>query len=95
MIDSPDSAQSSFYQTGSPKYGFVDPEPVSEAAIVAAWRAVADAKCEHFVSIEWGVRVGQSKYYYASGHTREIRNWDDFADVFGEFPPHVKHFPYR
>ena len=25
-------AQSSFYQTGSPKYGFVDPEPVREAA---------------------------------------------------------------
>jgi biotin synthase len=25
-------AQSSFYQTGSPKYGFVDPEPVLEAA---------------------------------------------------------------
>ena len=25
-------AQSSFYQTGSPKYGFVDPEPVFEAA---------------------------------------------------------------
>ena len=25
-------AQSSFYQTGSPKYGFVDPEPVQEAA---------------------------------------------------------------
>ncbi|HEY5505286.1 MAG TPA: hypothetical protein VIK28_09020, partial [Sedimentisphaerales bacterium] len=25
-------AQSSFYQTGSPKYGFVDPEPVTEAA---------------------------------------------------------------
>jgi len=43
-------AQSSFYQTGSPKYGFVDPEPVREAAeeaarngvtavgLVAAWR---------------------------------------------------------
>src|SRR3954463_7540035 len=25
-------AQSSFHQTGSPKYGFVDPEPVKEAA---------------------------------------------------------------
>src|SRR5215472_13639745 len=25
-------AQSSFYQTGSPKYGFVDPEPVADAA---------------------------------------------------------------
>jgi biotin synthase len=45
-------AQSSFYQTGSPKYGFVDPEPVSEAAdeankngvtavgLVAAWRGL-------------------------------------------------------
>jgi len=45
-------AQSSFYQTGSPKYGFVDPEPVLEAAVeanqngvtavglVAAWRGL-------------------------------------------------------
>jgi biotin synthase len=45
-------AQSSFYQTGSPKYGFVDPEPVAEAAdeaskngvtavgIVAAWKGL-------------------------------------------------------
>jgi len=45
-------AQSSFYQTGSPKYGFVDPEPVQDAAdearrnnvtavgIVAAWRGL-------------------------------------------------------
>jgi hypothetical protein len=30
----------------------------SEAAIVAAWRAVVDAKCEAFVSIEWGARIG-------------------------------------
>src|ERR1700722_8872714 len=45
-------AQSSFYQTGSPRYGFVDPEPVREAAeeanrhgvtavgIVAAWKGL-------------------------------------------------------
>ncbi len=45
-------AQSSFYQTGSPRYGFVDPEPVSEAAeeakkngvtavgLVAAWKGL-------------------------------------------------------
>jgi len=45
-------AQSSFYQTGSPKYGFVDPEPVAEAAVeankngvtavglVAAWKGL-------------------------------------------------------
>src|SRR5271170_4598792 len=45
-------AQSSFYQTGSPKYGFVDPEPVRDAAeeanrhnvtavgLVAAWRGL-------------------------------------------------------
>jgi len=45
-------AQSSFYQTGSPRYGFVDPEPVQEAAeeakkngvtavgLVAAWRGL-------------------------------------------------------
>lgn len=47
-------AQSSFYQTGSPKYGFIDPEPVVEAAeeanrngvtavgLVAAWRGLND-----------------------------------------------------
>lgn len=45
-------SQSSFYQTGSPKYGFVDPEPVFEAAeeahskgvtalgLVAAWKGL-------------------------------------------------------
>jgi biotin synthase len=45
-------AQSSFYQTGSPKYGFIDPEPLEEAAteasrnsvtavgIVAAWKGL-------------------------------------------------------
>jgi len=45
-------AQSSFYQTGSPRYGFVDPEPVMEAAdeankngvtavgLVAAWKGL-------------------------------------------------------
>jgi biotin synthase len=47
-------AQSSFYQTGAPKYGFVDPEPVREAAdeahrngvtalgLVAAWRGLSE-----------------------------------------------------
>jgi biotin synthase len=45
-------AQSSHYQTGSPKYGFIEPEPVSEAAdeanknsvtavgLVAAWKGL-------------------------------------------------------
>jgi biotin synthase len=45
-------AQSSFHQTGSPKYGFIDPEPVVEAAdeagknqvtavgLVAAWKGL-------------------------------------------------------
>src|SRR5262245_63006743 len=45
-------AQSSFYQTGSPRYGFIDPEPVGEAAdeaqknnvtavgLVAAWKGL-------------------------------------------------------
>jgi biotin synthase len=47
-------AQSAFHQTGSPKYGFVDPEPVLEAAeeahrngvtavgLVAAWRGLKE-----------------------------------------------------
>jgi len=47
-------AQSSFYQTGSPKYGFIDPEPVNEAAeeanqnnvtavgLVAAWKGLKE-----------------------------------------------------
>src|SRR3989441_3460638 len=45
-------AQSSFYQTGSPRYGFIDPEPVADAAeeanhngvtavgLVAAWKGL-------------------------------------------------------
>src|SRR5581483_10614510 len=33
-------AQSSFYQTGSPRYGFVDPEPVMHAATEAAKNSV-------------------------------------------------------
>jgi biotin synthase len=47
-------AQSSFHQTGSPKYGFIDPEPVNEAAeeanknsvtavgLVAAWKGLKE-----------------------------------------------------
>src|SRR6267154_684419 len=47
-------SQSSHYQTGSPKYGFVDPEPVNEAAdeanrngvtavgLVAAWKGLKE-----------------------------------------------------
>jgi len=47
-------AQSSFYQTGSPRYGFVDPEPVLDAAeeankngvtalgLVAAWKGLKE-----------------------------------------------------
>lgn len=47
-------AQSSFHQTGSPRYGFIDPEPVSEAAeeanrnnvtavgLVAAWKGLKE-----------------------------------------------------
>ncbi len=29
----------------------------SETAVVAAWKAVVEAKCEQFVSIEWGMRI--------------------------------------
>ena len=32
-------------------------EDNSEAAIAAAWQAVVKAQCEHFVSIEWGLRI--------------------------------------
>ncbi len=32
-------------------------EGTSETAIVAAWKAVAEAQCEQFVSIEWGMRI--------------------------------------
>ncbi|MBI3870518.1 MAG: biotin synthase BioB [Verrucomicrobia bacterium] len=47
-------SQSSFYQTGSPKYGFIDPEPVQNAAeeaqrhgvtavgLVAAWKGLQE-----------------------------------------------------
>jgi len=49
-------AQSSFYQTGSPKYGFIDPEPVQDAAeeartngvtalgLVAAWKGLNEGQ---------------------------------------------------
>jgi biotin synthase len=49
-------AQSSFYQTGSPRYGFVDPEPVLHAAseaekngvtavgLVAAWKGLKEGQ---------------------------------------------------
>jgi hypothetical protein len=33
-------------------------DPDSEAAIVAAWRAVVEAKCEQLVSLDWGMRIG-------------------------------------
>ncbi len=32
-------------------------EDSNEAAIAAAWQAVVRAQCEHFVSIEWGMRI--------------------------------------
>ncbi len=32
-------------------------EASSDAAILAAWKAVVEAKCEQFVSIEWGMRI--------------------------------------
>jgi biotin synthase len=68
-------AQSSFYQTGSPKYGFVDPEPVLEAAdeakknsvtavgLVAAWKGLNEGP----VLDEVCERIRELK---ASGKTR-------------------------
>ncbi len=68
-------AQSSFYQTGSPKYGFVDPEPVQEAAdeaqrngvtavgLVAAWKGLNEGPMLDEVC----ARVRELK---ASGKTR-------------------------
>ena len=68
-------AQSAFYQTGSPKYGFVDPEPVAEAGaeakrngvtavgIVAAWKGLNEGPMLDEVC----ARVSEMK---AAGHTR-------------------------
>jgi len=68
-------AQSSFYQTGSPKYGFIDPEPVQEAAeeanrngvtavgLVAAWKGLGEGP----ILDEVCERVRELK---ASGKTR-------------------------
>ena len=68
-------AQSSFYQTGSPRYGFVDPEPVQAAAeeanrnqvtavgLVAAWKGLNEGP----VLDEVCDRVRELK---ASGKTR-------------------------
>jgi len=50
-------AQSAAYQTDSPRYGFIEPEPVLEAAeeahksgvtavgLVAAWRGLKEGRC--------------------------------------------------
>jgi biotin synthase len=68
-------AQSSFYQTGSPRYGFIDPEPVAEAAdeamknsvtavgLVAAWKGLNEGP----ILDEVCERVRELK---ASGKTR-------------------------
>jgi biotin synthase len=68
-------AQSAFYQTGSPKYGFVDPEPVAEAGdeanrnrvtavgIVAAWKGLNEGPMLDEVC----ARVSEMK---AAGKTR-------------------------
>jgi len=68
-------AQSSHYQTGSPKYGFIEPEPVLEAAaeagrngvtavgLVAAWKGLNEGPMLDEVC----ERIGELK---ASGKTR-------------------------
>jgi biotin synthase len=68
-------SQSAFYQTGSPKYGFVDPEPVAEAAeeanrngvtavgLVAAWKGLNEGP----ILDEVCARVREMK---AAGKTR-------------------------
>ncbi|HUA38432.1 MAG TPA: biotin synthase BioB [Candidatus Sulfopaludibacter sp.] len=68
-------AQSSFYQTGSPRYGFVDPEPVQAAAeeankngvtavgLVAAWKGLNEGPMLDEVC----ARVREMK---AAGNTR-------------------------
>jgi biotin synthase len=68
-------AQSAHYQTGSPRYGFVDPEPVAEAAdearrngvtavgLVAAWKGLSEGP----LLDEICARVSEMK---AAGKTR-------------------------
>jgi biotin synthase len=68
-------AQSAFYQTGAPRYGFIDPEPVAEAAdeakhnrvtavgLVAAWKGLNEGP----ILDEVCARVRELK---ASGKTR-------------------------
>ncbi len=68
-------AQSAFYQTGSPKYGFIDPEPVAEAGLeakkngvtavglVAAWKGLNEGPMLDEVC----ARVAEMK---AAGNTR-------------------------
>jgi len=68
-------AQSSFHQTGSPRYGFVDPDPVDQAAeeasrngvtavgLVAAWKGLNEGP----ILDEVCERIGQMK---SSGKTR-------------------------
>ena len=85
-------AQSSFYQTGSPQYGFVDPEPVAEAAdeanrnrvtavgLVAAWKGLNEGPLLDEVC----ARVRELK---AGGKTRPVGHALAFDDAERDVRP--------
>ncbi|MGA2254524.1 MAG: protein kinase [Thermoguttaceae bacterium] len=54
-------------------------EGTSETAIVGAWNAVAEAKCEQFVSIEWGMRIAVAE--------ERLPVFNALAKITSELPP--------
>ncbi|MEI8373491.1 MAG: protein kinase [Planctomycetota bacterium] len=51
----------------------------SEAAIVAAWKAVVEAKCEQFVGIEWGMRIAVAE--------ERLPIFNALAKITSDLPP--------
>ena len=51
----------------------------SETAIVAAWKAVAEAQCEQFVSIEWGMRIAVAE--------ERLPVFQALTKITGDLPP--------
>ncbi len=50
-----------------------------ETAIVAAWKAVVEAKCEQFVSLEWGMRIAVAE--------ERLQTFKALAKITSDLPP--------
>jgi biotin synthase len=72
-------AQSSYYQTGSPRYGFIEPEPVLEAAeeanqngitavgLVAAWKGLKEGPMRSVIEFVTWPRAARPARTHRSG----------------------------